>query len=224
MGSPVTETGRQTDETEHNVTLTKGFYLGKYEVTQEQYEKVMGKNPSRFKGNKLPVEMVSWNDAVTFCEALTKKESKRGWEFSLPTEAQWEYACRAGTTTAYSWGDTITSGYANYNWDGEYNTGADFKQTRDVGLYSANPWGFFDMHGNVKEWTADLYDNYPKSSVIDPRMQTRVIRGGSWYTPGAGLRSAFRGTAPGDRYNIIGFRVGFQQVEKASEGSVGVAK
>ena len=89
----------------HPVILTKGFYLGKYEVTQEQYKKVMGNNPSQFKGDKLPVEMVSWNDAVAFCEELTKKERNRGWEFALPTEAQWEYACRAGTTTPYSWGD-----------------------------------------------------------------------------------------------------------------------
>ncbi len=125
----------QNDEA-HPVILTKGFYLGKHEVTQEQYEKVMGSNPSQFKGDKLPVEMVNWNDAVAFCEALTKKERNRGWEFALPTEAQWEYACRAGTKTSFSWGDNITPQLANYKDSG-------LNKTVEVGSYKANPWGFF---------------------------------------------------------------------------------
>ena len=143
---------------EHEVTLTKGFYLGKYEVTQAQYEAVMTGNtdslsatPSNFSGNpNRPVEKVSWDDVQKFLTRLNAQEAGNipaGWAYVLPTEAQWEYACRAGTTTAYSWGDTITSEDANYN-----NTIA---QTTDVGQYSANPWGFFDMHGNVWEWTAD---------------------------------------------------------------------
>jgi formylglycine-generating enzyme required for sulfatase activity len=215
---------------EHKVTLTQGFYLGKYEVTQKQYEKVMGENPSYFKGYNRPVECVSWNDAMAFCQALTKKKRKRGWEFTLPTEAQWEYACRAGTTTAYSWGDTITSDDANYNWDGDWNTGADFQQTRDVGQYSANPWGFFDMHGNVWEWTADFFGLYQKSSVIYSQTQTRVNRtrvnrGGSWSNTATDLRSATRCQPfPTAQNYAYGFRVAFQQVEKASEGSVGGAK
>jgi formylglycine-generating enzyme required for sulfatase activity len=141
----------------------KGFYLGKYEVTQAQYEAVIGTNPSEFNatgnGNR-PVEKVTWTEAVAFCTQLTTQEQAAGrlpagWAYVLPTESQWEYACRAGTTTAYSWGATITSSNANYNWDGGANDGNDFKQTRDVGKYAANPWGFFDMHGNVWEWTAD---------------------------------------------------------------------
>jgi formylglycine-generating enzyme required for sulfatase activity len=195
----------------HQVILTKGFYLGKFEVTQEQYEKVMGKNPSQFKGDKLPVEMVSWNDAVEFCEALNKKERiPRGWEFTLPTEAQWEYACRAGTTTAYSWGDNITPQLANFNESG-------FKKTVEVGSYAANPWGLFDMYGNVWEWTADWHGSYPRSSVVDPRGPNdgskRVFRGGSYSNSESYQHSAFRGIyrTPGDRRSEIGFRVGFQQ-------------
>jgi formylglycine-generating enzyme required for sulfatase activity len=194
----------------HQVILTNGFYLGKYEVTQEEYEKVMGKNPSKFKGDKLPVEMVSWNDAVAFCEELNKKERiPRGWEFSLPTEAQWEYACRAGTTTTYSWGSNITPQLANCNESG-------LKKTVEVGSYSSNPWGFFDMHGNVWEWTADWRGGYPRSSAIDPRGPNegsdRVRRGGSWSDASTIPRSAGRyDSSPGTRLHNIGFRVGFQQ-------------
>jgi formylglycine-generating enzyme required for sulfatase activity len=136
----------------------------------------------------------------------------------LPTESQWEYACRAGTTTTYSWGATIASSNANYNWDGAATTGNDFKQTRDVGQYVANPWGFFDMHGNVWEWTADWYQAaYPTGNpVIDPTGpasgSNRVLRGGSWSDVGAALRSARRGhDTPSDRHYDIGFRVGFQK-------------
>jgi formylglycine-generating enzyme required for sulfatase activity len=201
---------RGDGDSAHQVILTKGFYLGKFEVTQEQYEKVMGNNPSQFKGDKLPVVQVSWNDAVEFCDELNKKERiPRGWEFALPTEAQWEYACRAGTTTAYSWGDNITPQLANYNDSG-------INKTVEVGSYKANPWGFFDMHGNVWEWTADWHGAYPSSSVIDPRGpsngSSRVYRGGSWFRSGADLRSGNRhDNDPGYRNDGIGFRVGFQQ-------------
>jgi sulfatase modifying factor 1 len=201
----------------HPVVLTKGFYLGKYEVTQEQYEKVMGNNPSRFKGDKLPVEMVSWNDAVEFCQALSREERRLGWEFTLPTEAQWEYACRAGTSTAYSWGESITSDNANYNWDGGAHDGNDLKKTRDVGQYAANPWGFFDMHGNVREWTADLHGDYPNQSVVDPLGSNvgsaRVFRGGSWDDKGKNLRSANRHNDFPSNRHIFGFRVALKQVD-----------
>jgi formylglycine-generating enzyme required for sulfatase activity len=227
MGSPTTEAGRQSDrEDEHNVSLTKGFYLGKYEVTQAQYEAVIGSNPSEFiatgNGNR-PVEKVSWTEAVAFCTQLTTQEQAAGrlpagWAYVLPTESQWEYACRAGTTTAYSWGTTIASSNANYNWDGGANDGNDFKQTRDVGQYAANPWGFFDMHGNVWEWTADRYQAaYPTGNpVVDPTGpasgSNRVRRGGSWSLEGTILRSARRfGSTPSTRSYILGFRVGFQQ-------------
>ncbi|MFL2927885.1 MAG: formylglycine-generating enzyme family protein, partial [Opitutales bacterium] len=181
MGSPTTEAGRSTNETEHNVTLTQGFYLGKYEVTQAQYEAVMTGNtdslsatPSEWPNNpNRPVEKVSWADAQIFLTRLNAQQSANlpaGWAYVLPTESQWEYACRAGTTTMYSWGNDINSTRANYNWDGGANDGNDFKQTRDVGQYAANPWGFFDMNGNVWEWTADWYQAaYPTGNpVVDP--------------------------------------------------------
>jgi formylglycine-generating enzyme required for sulfatase activity len=225
MGSPTTEAGRNADrEDEHNVSLTKGFYLGKYEVTQAQYMAVTGTNPSEFNatgnGNR-PVEKVKRTEAVAFCTQLTTQEQAAGrlpsgWAYVLPTESQWEYACRAGTTTAYSWGATITSSNANYNWDGSANDGNDFKQTRDVGQYAANPWGFFDMHGNVWEWVNDRYAAaYPTDNpVIDPTgpgatFSNRIGRGGSWSTNGQSLRSANRFKShPG---NFMGFRIGFQQ-------------
>jgi formylglycine-generating enzyme required for sulfatase activity len=167
MGSPTSESGRGTDETQHQVTLTNGFYLGKYEVTQAQYQTVVNGNseglsadPSQFKGRNRPVEKVSWADAQVFLAQLNVIEQSAGrlptgWKYVLPTEAQWEYACRAGTTTAYSWGNDINSSQANYNWDGVAYDGNDSKQTVEVGQFSANPWGFFDMHGNVFEWVYD---------------------------------------------------------------------
>jgi formylglycine-generating enzyme required for sulfatase activity len=215
MGSPTTETDRQADrEDEHNVSLTKGFYLGKYEVTQAQYQAVMTGNtdslsatPSEWPNNpNRPVEKVSWADAQIFLTRLNAQQSANipaGWAYVLPTESQWEYACRAGTSTVYSWGDDINSSRANYNWDGGGTSGNDFKQTRDVGQYAANPWGFFDMHGNVWEWTADWYGaTYPTGNpVVDPTGEAsgsfRVRRGGSWLSDGAYLRSAERAGPPG---------------------------
>ena len=214
MGSPVSE----GHEIQHQVRLTKGFYLGKYEVTQAQWEGVMGNNPSHFKGADRPVEQVSWNDAVDFCKKLTEMEKKagrvpEGMSYQLPTEAQWEYACRAGTTTAFSWGNDINSTNANYNYI--------IRQTRDVGNYAANPWGFFDMHGNVWEWTADWYDaTYPVGNpVIDAGGPAsgvyRILRGGSWGNAGTNARSARRNSnsagIPGLRNYGFGFRVGFQK-------------
>ena len=222
MGSPTSEAGRSTNEAEHNVTLTKGFYLGKYEVTQAQYEAVMTGNtnslsatPSQYSGNaNRPVEKVSWDDAQIFLTRLNAAEQTagrlpNGWSYVLPTESEWEYACRAGTTTAYSWGATIAASNANYDASG-------ISQTRDVGQYAANPWGFFDMHGNVWEWTAARYEGaYPTGSVTDPTGpasgSARVYRGGSWSSPGANLRSARRSSyPPGSRDNSLGFRVGFK--------------
>jgi formylglycine-generating enzyme required for sulfatase activity len=206
----------------HEVTLTQGFYLGKYEVTQAQYEAVMTGNtnglsarPSNWPNNPdRPVEMVSWDDIQKFLTRLNSQQADNipeGWAYVLPTEAQWEYACRAGTTTAYSWGNTITS--SNANW----NHGADPNQTVDVGQFSANPWGFFDMNGNVWEWTADAWGNYETGAQTDPfnvgtSGSFRVYRGGSWVNSGSSLRSAGRfDFDPGDRFSFIGFRVGFQQ-------------
>ena len=229
MGSPTTESGRSTRETQHQVTLTQGFYLGKYEVTQAQYEAVMTGNtdglsatPSNFSYNpNRPVEQVSWNDIQVFLTRLNQSDSTNiptGWAYVLPTEAQWEYACRAGTTTAYSWGNSISSTNANYAFDG---WGSGLMQTSNVGQYSPNAWGFFDMHGNVKEWIADWY-SYSYSgryAVTDPTGPAsgsrRVIRGGSWNNiGGSALRSADRPSAtPSYRYDNLGFRVGFQKVQ-----------
>jgi formylglycine-generating enzyme required for sulfatase activity len=231
MGSPTSEAGRGTDETQHQVTLTNGFYLGKYEVTQSQYETVMTGNseglnvkPSQWSNNNdRPVEKVSWEDAQIFLTRLNSMEQTAGrlpsgWKYVLPTEAQWEYACRAGTTTAYSWGAAIASSNANYNWDGAYNTGNDFKQTRDVGQYASNPWGFFDMHGNVREWVHDWKANYPGGAQTNPdgpaSGSNRVARGGSWHYDGTYLRSARRHhNTPLQRATTLGFRVGFQAVQ-----------
>ena len=221
MGSPTTESGRSSNETEHNVTLTSGFYLGKYEVTQAQYEAVMTGNtdglsatPSSFSNNpNRPVENISWNDIQVFLTRLNQSDSTNipvGWAYVLPTEAQWEYACRAGTTTAYSWGSSISSSNANYN--------SIIGETQDVGQYSPNAWGFFDMHGNVWEWVADWYGSYESNAVADPigsaSGSDRVHRGGSWHTAGPGLRSAERlHDTPSHRSITLGFRVGFQKVQ-----------
>ena len=226
MGSPTTEAGRSSNEPQREVTLTNGFYLGKYEVTQAQYELVMTGNtdslsatPSNWPNNpNRPVEKVSWNDAQVFLARLNERFADilpEGFTYQLPTEAEWEYACRAGTTTRYSWGDTITSDDANYNWDGDWDTGADFKQTRDVGQYSANPWGFFDMHGNVLEWTSDWYSDFSSDPVTNPvgpgsgrSGNPRVRKGGYWASLSSDLRSADRdGTYQTTRSYGIGLRV-----------------
>jgi formylglycine-generating enzyme required for sulfatase activity len=231
MGSPTTEAGRMMDETQHQVTLTNGFYLGKYEVTQAQYEAVMTGNskglnakPSRRLNNDdRPVEQVSWYDVQVFLSRLNVMEEKAGrlptgWKYVLPTEAQWEYACRAGTTTAYSWGATIASSNANYNWDGGVTSGVDFKQTRDVGQYAANPWGFFDMHGNVMEMVHDWHAYFLTGAQTNPEGPAsgshRVTRGSSWNHDGSTLRSANRRhRSPSTRAHDLGFRVGFQEVQ-----------
>jgi formylglycine-generating enzyme required for sulfatase activity len=210
MGSSEGEKDRRKDETQHEVTLTQGFYLGKYEVTQEQWEKVMGENPSYHKGAALPVEKVSWDDAMQFCQKLTVMEKTagrlpEGWVFTLPTEAQWEFACRAGTTTAYFFGDVITPKQANY----ERNVG----KTTPVGTYPANAWGFHDMHGNVIEWCRDWYGDYPDGSVSDPQGPSdgskRVYRGGVWSNGSRGMRSADRGGFTPDT-GASGFRLSLQ--------------
>jgi len=221
MGSPISEANRDPAETEHNVTLTKGFYLGKYEVTQAQYAAVMTGNaqglsptPSQYSGNpNRPVELVSWEDVQIFLSRLNAAEQAAGrlpsgWSYVLPTEAEWEYACRAGTNTVYSWGATIAPSNANYSSSG-------FGQTRDVGQYAANPWGFFDMHGNVYEWVADRYGTYPAVPVTNPTGSTvgsnRVIRGSSWSNDAMHLRAAKRDKSPPhDQHHYVGFRLVFK--------------
>lgn len=215
MGSPSSEDGRYSDETQHRVTLKKGYWLGKYEVTQKQWQSVMGSNPSDFKGDSLPVESVSWKDCQEFVakvDAICRRQLGGG--ARLPTEAEWEYACRAGTTTAYSWGNALNGDKANC--DGNYPCGTTVKgpykqRTAAVGSYQPNTWGFYDMHGNVWEWCQDWYGSYD-GAATDPSGPAsgsdRVLRGGGWYVSARFCRSAYRfRNGPGSRNWIFGFRL-----------------
>ncbi len=215
MGSPVSEPDRGSDEQQHEVCVD-GFYLGKYEVTQGEWQKVMGSNPSRFKNDvRYPVEQVSWHDAKTFADKLSTSSGK----YRLPTEAEWEYAARAGTTTPFSFGRTISPNQANYDGNYIYNGGSKGsyrKKTTKVGSFPANHWGLHDMHGNVWEWCSDWYDAdyYSSSPRNNPQGASsgshRVVRGGSWYNNPAFVRSALRSwNGPGDRINYLGFRLAF---------------
>jgi len=224
MGSPATEVGRVSDEgPQHDVTISKPFYMGVFEVTQEQYEQVMGVNPSRFKGAKNPVEMVSWEEAVEFCKKLSARTGKK---VMLPTEAQWEYACRAGTTTAFHTGDALKPGQANADfpsnpglWDRimawvGMSSAQKIIQTTPAGSFPPNGFGLYDMHGNIWEWCSDWYgeDYYANSPKTDPRGPDsgsyRVLRGGGWYDGPQICRSADRGrSSPDLRDHSIGFRV-----------------
>jgi formylglycine-generating enzyme required for sulfatase activity len=238
MGSPTDEPNRNSEETQHEVTLT-AFKMSKYPVTQAQYEAVTGNNPSYFTtsvspetstGNR-PVEKVTWYDAVEFCNKLSEKEGLTpaytitgrtpetgypitsatiapDWSangYRLPTEAQWEYACRAGTTTAYNTGDTISDSTGWYY----SNSGS---RTHSVGEKPMNPWGLYDMHGNVCEWCWDRHGTYSSEAQEEPTGAVsgyvRVLRGGSWNDRGQHLYSAIRGGAdPSDCYYGVGFRV-----------------
>ena len=214
MGSPSSEKDRDDDETPHMVTLTQGFYLGKHEVTQSQWEKVMGSNPSHFKGGDRPVEKVSWTEVTSFCNKLTASERAAGrlpagMAYQLPTEAQWEYACRAGTKTAFSFGHELTAKDANYAHEG-FGTG--LQRMSNVGEYPANPWGFYDMHGNVFEWCVDRYGIYPTVAATDPVGPAdgsfRVLRGGSWHNSAYIVRSARRlRYVPALSSDSLGFRL-----------------
>ncbi len=202
---------------QHQVTLTQDYWLGKYEVTQAQWEAVMGDNPSSFKGTNLPVEKVSWYDARKFCDKLNelyKDKLSSGYQFDLPTEAQWEYACRAGTTTAYFWGNSLNGDNANCNGYRPYGTtvrGKCLNRTMDVGSYSANPWGLYDMHGNVSEWCRD-------EKIVDLVGPTahwyRMTRGGEWFSPAIYCQSGARyASFPKDRSFGIGFRLALVPVQ-----------
>ncbi len=217
MGSSESENGRDDNEVQHRVTLTQDFYMGKYEVTQEQWVTIMGKNPSEFIGDKKPVENVSWEDAQRFIEKLNARDDMKNsrMKFRLPTEAEWEYACRAGTTTVYSFGNKLNGDRANCKGNYPYGTnekGAYLGRTTEVGCYAPNAWGLYDMHGNVSEWCEDWYGDYSNGAVTDPTGPAsgsyRVWRGGSWNYSARGCRSAFRGNGHlTRRLDIFGFRL-----------------
>lgn len=225
MDSPPSEEGRyHDDETQHKVTLTKGFYMAVQLVTQEQWQAVMGNNPSNFKGEEnLPVETVSWEHCQEFMKKLRQKDQK---PYRLPTEAEWEYACRAGTTMPFHFGETISTEQANYDGKNIYGSekkgksrnqttrGKSRNQTTPVGTFPANPWGLHDVHGNLWEWCADWYDKYPNNDVADPQgpgpREYRVLRGGAWFNNPEDCRSARRyGVVPYYGSSGYGFRLCF---------------
>ncbi len=213
MGSPPNETGRFGNEGPvHHVTISEAFYLGKYEVTQKQWHEVMEYNPSYFKGDDLPVENVSWENVQEFIKMLNKKENTHN--YRLPSEAEWEYATRAETTTRYSFGDD-DSKLGEYAW---YSKNSDDK-THPVGNRKANPWGLYDVHGNVWEWVQDewhnSYNGAPSdgSAWEDGSGADRVFRGGGWFDDAGNCRSAYRSYhGPGNRNRDLGFRL-IQEVQ-----------
>ncbi len=214
MGSPETELERRSNETLHEVTLTRGYWLADSVCSQAFWAKVMGNNSSGFQDNdNNPVEEVSWDDTQQFIEKLNSRHSDL--QARLLTEAEWEYACRAGTDTPFSFGENITPEQVNYNGkylyaDGE--KGLYRKQTVSVKTLQPNPWGLHEMHGNVWEWCQDWFGEYPEQAVTDPGGPkigyARVLRGGSWNFSGSHARSAYRGgDEPDDRYEYICFRL-----------------
>jgi len=214
MGSPTNELGRNDDEIQHQVTLTKFFYMQTTEVTQGQWQAVMGSNPSYFSncGSNCPVENVSWDDVQSFITEMNKRGEGT---YRLPTEAEWEYSARAGTATPFHTGTCLSADQANY--DGNYPqtgcaTGIYRAKTVPVAGFSSNAWGLYDMSGNVWEWCQDWYGTYPAGSVTNPvgpsTGSSRVLRGGSWVNYAWYCRSALRyGGTPSDRLINLGFRL-----------------
>jgi formylglycine-generating enzyme len=231
MGSPACELERRPGEDQVEVTLSRGFWIGKYEVSQGEWKRVVGEFPGQLtagEGDDFPVYTINFEEAEGFCRKLTEMARAQGelpvdWEFRLPTEAQWEYACRAGTTTATSFGDKLSSKQANFQGK-PYNgaeEGPSLKRAAPVGIYPANAWGLHDMHGNVFEWCRDWYHRKLPGGV-DPDLYSalstatksehgdvsRVRRGGCWADEGWPCRSAFRlRFEPHRRHDHIGFRV-----------------
>jgi len=240
LGSPGTESGREKDEVQRQVTLS-AFSMSRYEITQREYQEIMGENPSVFKGDNLPVENVTWFDAVEYCNKRSQKEGLRpvytinrrtpaagypitnaevtaNWSnngYRLPTEAEWEYACKAGTTTPFNTGEIITTAQANYKGNNlaDNNSKTEYREkTIPVGSFAANAWGLYDMHGNVYEWCWDGYAAYAYGALNNPRGDSdvyyRVIRGGAWYYVDQYIRSASRGNYnPSYRIDGLGFRI-----------------
>ncbi len=189
MGS---DNGEEEEKPRHRVELQQGFFLGVYPVTQAQWFAVMGTDPSQFKGAERPVEQVPWDDCREFCAMLSGQTGRR---VELPTEPEWEYACRAGTTTGYYFGDEINPDLANHSTEADWNTGENNRGTTAVGSFPANPWGLYDLHGNVSEWCADSFRN------------SHIVRGGSWDCFPEFCRAAYRWWHPTHREEYCGFRV-----------------
>jgi formylglycine-generating enzyme required for sulfatase activity len=231
MGSPRSEDERDDKEERHEVSITKAFYLGVYELKQSEYDAV-AKSGSIFKGENNPVDNIEWIYAKNFCQTLSNlpEEKQAGRKYRLPTEAEWEYACRAGTSTAFHFGDSLSSDQANFNGKypaGEGKQGKYLRKTVPVGSYDPNAFGLYDMHGNVAEWCADWYDPQyyldspdedplgPPFGVADTKFTNNgtenffvVVRGGCWADDGRACRSAYRYRAqPKTVYRLIGFRV-----------------
>ncbi len=222
MGSPDSEEGRYDSEGPQREVTVPGFFMGRYAVTQAQYEQIMGTNPANFKGAEqsdrlwLPVEQVSWDDAQEFCRRLS---SQKGKQYRLPSEAEWEYACRAGTSTPFHFGETLTPDLANYNWTSSYASGPTRSsyptETMVVNSFYPNAFGLYQMHGNVWEWCEDIWhDNYegaPRDGsawVTGGDAESRLLRGGSWGLYPRRCRSAFRGrNLPDLQYGFYGFRL-----------------
>lgn len=232
MGSPATEKGSSVHEPqpEHRVKITRPFYLGVYPVTQGEYERVMKQNPSQFKevsgqdAKRFPVDSVTWEEAIEFCRKLSvlADEADAGQVYRLPTEAEWEYACRAGTTTPFHFGKSVSSTQANFDGHHPYGgaaSGPFLQRPAAVGSYKCNKFGLYDMHGNVQEWCADWYDKtyYKDSPLEDPPgpkegtyrdKPVRVLRGGGWDSIAMVCRSGERAfDQPTRRYHDYGFRV-----------------
>jgi formylglycine-generating enzyme required for sulfatase activity len=222
MGSPRSEDEREgytdADETLHEVTLTEPFYLGKYEVTQEQYEALTGKNPSQFRGAERPVEQVNFEEAREYGINLTIRRLDKH-VYRLPSESEWEYSCRGGrpSSNPFGIGDGRSLSSRESNFDGNFpyggaDKGENLKETCKVGSYNPNALGLYDMHGNAWEWCMDWYGKYPPKDVANPtgpeEGSNRVIRGGSWGSHAAGCRSAYRSRfSPNGRHSPLGFRV-----------------
>lgn len=217
MGAPESERVKNalgTSETQHEVSLSEGFWIADTTVTQVLWKAVMGENPSQFKGESRPVEQVSWEGAQGFIGKMN--DMKPELKLQLPTEAQWEYACRAGSTTPFCWGEQINSELVNFNGEssslnngkkGEYR-----ERTVDVESFYQNDWGLWQTHGNVYEWCQDWFGDYPNGSITDPQGpetgSLRVLRGGSWMDIEESCRSAFRGNGePNEHFEVVGFRL-----------------
>jgi len=213
MGSPEQEAQRHPDEFQHEVSISKGFWMAETTVTQALWESVMGSNPSRFKSWRRPVERISWHDTQHFIDEINK--ISEGLSIRLPTEAEWEYACRAGTTTAFSFGETITTDVvnfdSNYTYVGTATNGHYRRSTVEVGSLPCNTWGLYEMHGNVLEWCEDCYEEPgPRainSQIIDS-CRPRILRGGSWFNGDRCARSACRDYYdPTEQFAFFGFRL-----------------